>query len=92
MFMTIIMMVIDDHDDDDDDDYDDEDNDNDDILVLRRDGSLMCFHPTLRDWLLRRRSGESERQGEIFSSIMDKKNSRFEQKIADLAIYFPCGT
>jgi len=28
-------------------------------LVARKDGSLMCFHPTLRDWLVRRRDGES---------------------------------
>jgi len=24
-----------------------------DLLVIRKDGSVMCFHPTLRDWLLR---------------------------------------
>ena len=29
------------------------------FLVMRQDGSVMCFHPTLRDWLLRRRDGES---------------------------------
>merc|ERR1711970_1258808 len=29
------------------------------LLVMRQDGSVMCFHPTLRDWLLRRRDGES---------------------------------
>ena len=29
------------------------------FLVMRRDGSVMCFHPTLRDWLVRRRGGES---------------------------------
>merc|ERR1711892_1601344 len=29
------------------------------FLVMRRDGSVMCFHPTLRDWLLRRKEGES---------------------------------
>jgi len=28
-------------------------------LVARKDGSLMCFHPTLRDWLIRRKEGES---------------------------------
>ena len=27
------------------------------LLVARRDGTLMCFHPTLRDWLVRRREG-----------------------------------
>jgi len=30
-----------------------------DFLVMRQDGSVMCFHPTLRDWLLRRKEGES---------------------------------
>ena len=29
------------------------------FLVRRQDGSVMCFHPTLRDWLLRRKDGES---------------------------------
>jgi len=33
----------------------------DDILVTRRDGSLMCIHPTLRDWLTRRKDGDSNR-------------------------------
>jgi len=30
-----------------------------DYLITRKDGSLMCFHPTFRDWLVRRREGES---------------------------------
>jgi len=30
-----------------------------DYLLTRKDGSLMCFHPTFRDWLVRRREGES---------------------------------
>jgi len=29
------------------------------LLVARSDGTLMCFHPTLRDWLVRRREGDS---------------------------------
>jgi len=32
-----------------------------DLLVTRSDGSMMFFHPTLRDWLNKRREGESER-------------------------------
>ena len=32
-----------------------------DILVLRRDGTLMCFHPTIRDWFLRRRLDEGDK-------------------------------
>merc|ERR1712142_128708 len=28
------------------------------LLVMRQDGSVMCFHPTLRDWLLRKKEGE----------------------------------
>lgn len=32
-----------------------------DYLVMRTDGSVMFSHPTLRDWLLRRRQGESPR-------------------------------
>jgi len=32
-----------------------------DVLVLRRDGTLMCFHPTMRDWFVRRRPGESDK-------------------------------
>jgi len=30
-----------------------------DVLVMRKDGSVMFFHPTLRDWLLRRKDGDS---------------------------------
>jgi len=30
-----------------------------DYLLTRKDGSLMCFHPTFRDWLVRRKDGES---------------------------------
>jgi len=25
-----------------------------DLVIIRRDGTLMCFHPTMRDWLRRR--------------------------------------
>ena len=32
-----------------------------DYLVMRTDGSVMFSHPTLRDWLLRRRHGEPTR-------------------------------
>ena len=32
-----------------------------DILVTRSDGTLMFFHPTLREWLLTRREGESSK-------------------------------
>jgi len=28
------------------------------FLVMRKDGSVMCFHPTLRDWLLRNQENE----------------------------------
>ena len=32
-----------------------------DVLVRRSDGTLMCFHPSLRDWLVRRREGDSSK-------------------------------
>ena len=32
-----------------------------DYLIMRTDGSVMFSHPTLRDWLLRRRQGEPTR-------------------------------
>ena len=35
-----------------------------DILIIRKDGTLMCFHPTMRDWLLRKR-GDRDKESEV---------------------------
>ena len=43
-----------------------------DILITRKDGSLMIFHPTLRDWLLK----QSTDQDSTTSKIIDKNERR----------------